>query len=207
MTFRFPLTDDWLQLTQTDAVGHRRAWATRAVDELAERTGEGKARGHEPYIAHLEAIADHYVQLGGLGCLLLTPEAQLPVKEMVRLELFAGPADDEGWQRQCELFLPPHAWLLDPVSVTKVATGAGEATRIEVRAADPDEEAAPVRHNVTWLWWLRDVPQTFMASVALAHVSEAPRWLPEIDRMMASALRPDGTTAAPGVMPTGDYAG
>lgn len=201
---QFPLDHQWLALPQDQALGHRRAWAVDAVQSLNTKGADIAVL--EPLVAHLEAVADHYLKVGGLGCLLLLPDGRLPVRAMVRLESFAGPADVVGFREQCDLLMPPMSWLVDPVEVSAIDSTAGPVTRLHVRTADPGLDVAPVRDDLYWLWWFPQDPSTYLASASFADVTDAALFAQIIEETLVLGVRDDGARSTAGELPEGAYA-
>lgn len=199
----FPLTHEWLSLSHAEATEDARTWAVDSLASLAFDAGAER----DALLAHLEAVAAHFLEGGGVGCLLLVPDGRLPVRALVRIDAIDGPSTQDEFRARCDEMIPPAPWLVDPVAVRTEDTEAGPATRMRVRFADPASAAAPARESVFWSWWFADVPETVVASVAFTDVVDSACWLDEVERVVAGARRTDGPVASPSGMPDGDYVG
>lgn len=198
----FADTDEWLTLSQVQAVTDLGAWARAAAERFAPRR-----RDRQDLTTYFRRLGEHYLEVGGTGCLFLLPGGRAPVRAMVRLETFSGPGTAQEAREQVELLFPPIEWLVDPVAVTSLATGAGPASRLHLRFADPGSDATSVRETVLNLWWFADVPETMLLSVAFADADEAAQWLGHVDALALTAGRTNGPPAAETGQRDGDYVG
>lgn len=100
---------------------------------------------------HLEAVAEHYLDVGGVGCLLLVYGAVMPLRAVVRVEIFSAPDDEEGLLRTTEVLLPPAGLAARP---GRRAGGRGRGRPckwVYIRTADPAVDAAVVQDTVSWV--------------------------------------------------------
>lgn len=205
---RFPVGSEWLALSQVRAMTDLQGWAEASVAKLVAARGRSlKPKDAEPLVVHLVGVGEHYLKVGGTGCLLHVPDGVLPVRAMVRIETYEGPDNAADFRKQCELLVPEMSWLVDPVGVSSMETAAGTATRIQTRIADPEQKDAVVRDTVFYSWWFADLPETILATVAFTEVADTARYLPAVDAVIAGIERVDGAPSVAGSMPEGDYTG
>ena len=187
----FPSADQWLTLSQTEAVTDLVSWASSA----AQRFAPDPNADLQNLVTYFRRLGEQYLRVGGTGCLFLLPDGQLPVQALARLETFNGPTSAQAAREQVELLFPPGEWLVDPVTAVTLATGAGPATHLHVRFADPDAADAVVRETVYYMWWFEEVPETLMLSVAFENADLAVQLLGHVDSLAVAATRTNGPQA------------
>jgi len=199
----FPSADQWLTLSQAEAVTDLVSWARSA----AQRFAPDPNADLQNLVTYFRRLGEQYLRVGGTGCLFLLPDGRLPVQALVRLETFSGPTTAQDAREQAELLFPPVEWLVDPVAAATLATGAGPATRLHVRFADPDADDAAVRDTVYYLWWFEEVPETLLLSVAFEDADLAAQLIGHVDTLAVAAARTDGPQARSTGQVDGDYLG